>query len=170
MVEQLENPKIEEIFLEDIKIQSNEIGEFMISYHEVYWLIIYKYKSDLQTKEFYLKFSLKCILSRRFWRFIRQFVSLTRGSVWILRPHGKSFSILWATKDTETLYYFSRSGQRDEMWSDELFMNFETKTIYLKVEKWWIFSCSWSGLHYTRMALRNRSPETRKDWVQKNKI
>ena len=42
MVEQLENPKIEEIFLEDIKIQSNEIGEFMISYNEVYWLIIYK--------------------------------------------------------------------------------------------------------------------------------
>ena len=42
MVEQLENPKIEEIPLENIPSQLDEIGEFMISYNEVYWLIIYK--------------------------------------------------------------------------------------------------------------------------------
>ena len=42
MTEELENPKIEEISLGDIQIQSDEIGELMIIYHEVYWLIIYK--------------------------------------------------------------------------------------------------------------------------------
>ena len=44
MTKKLENPKIEEIPLENIpvKSQSDEIGEFMISYNEVYWLIIYK--------------------------------------------------------------------------------------------------------------------------------
>ena len=42
MTEKLENPKIEEISLENIKIKSNEIGEFMISYHEVYWFINYE--------------------------------------------------------------------------------------------------------------------------------
>ena len=41
MVEKLEDPKIEEIPLEKIKIQSDEIGELMIIYHEVYWLLIY---------------------------------------------------------------------------------------------------------------------------------
>ena len=41
MVEKLESPKIEEIPLENIKIQSDEFGELMIIYHEVYWLLIY---------------------------------------------------------------------------------------------------------------------------------
>ena len=36
MTEKLENPKIEEITFDDIKIQSDEIGELMIVYHEVY--------------------------------------------------------------------------------------------------------------------------------------
>ena len=98
MTEKLENPKIEEITFDDIKIQSDEIGELMIIYHEVYWHIIYKYrcKSNLPTKEFCLKFSLKCILSRR----LRRIASLTRGFVWILLPHDKSFSILWVPQRT----------------------------------------------------------------------
>ena len=41
MTEKLKNPKIEEISLEDIQIQSNEICELMIIYHEVFWLLIY---------------------------------------------------------------------------------------------------------------------------------
>ena len=41
MVEKLESPKIEEIPLEKIKIQSDEIGELMIIYHELFWLLIY---------------------------------------------------------------------------------------------------------------------------------